>query len=159
MILRRLDDSAASARYWVKRTPREAVGLLRRARLYHIAAAALSITTGFVAWPVVADASRLTAQVVVSVLSFLAAATIAASYATGLHDRAEESIMLCGTYGAIYGELLRAQGQSGPQVSTQLRVTELIQQFDDIATRRDALGFAAPAPDFGQASGEHGSAQ
>ena len=159
-ILRRLDGSAARARYWVKRTPREAVRLLHRTRLFHIAGAALSIITGLVAWPVIADGSRLTAQVVVSALSCLAAVAIAAPYVTGLHDRAEESIKLCGTYGAVYGELLRAQGQLGTHATTQARVTELIQQFDDVATRRHALGLAAPAPDPGQASGEHpGSVQ
>ncbi|WP_328499680.1 hypothetical protein OG828_48795 [Streptomyces sp. NBC_00457] len=154
-ILRQLDSSAVRARYWVKRTPRESVRLLHRARVYHIAGATLSIITGLAAWPVIADGSRFRAQVVISALACLAAVTIAAPYATGLHDRAEESIMLCGRYGAIYGELLRAQSQIGTQATTQHRVRELIQQFDDVATRRDALGLAAPAPDSGQASGEH----
>ncbi|WP_328436268.1 hypothetical protein OHA71_49075 [Streptomyces sp. NBC_00444] len=159
-VLRRLDDSAAGARYWVKRTPREAVHLLHRARVFHIAAAALSIITGLLAWPVIADGSRLTAQIVVSTLSCLAAVAIAAPYATGLHDRAEESIELCGSYGALYGELLRAQSQLGTHATAQPRVTELIQQFDDVTTRKDALRLAAPAPDPGQASGEHsGSAR
>ncbi|MDX2700509.1 hypothetical protein PV416_39005 [Streptomyces ipomoeae] len=129
--------------------------MLHRARLYHIAAAALSVITGLVAWPVIADGSRLTAQVVISTLSCLAAAAIAAPYVMGLHDRAEESIRLCGAYGAIYGELLRARGQLRTQAITQPRVTEVIQQFDDITTRKDALGLAAPAPDSGQASDEH----
>jgi hypothetical protein len=85
---------------------------------------------------------------------------IAAPYVTGLHDRAEESINLCGTYGALYGELLRARSQLGTHATTQPRVAELIQQFDDVATRRDALGLAAPAPDSGQTSGERpGSVQ
>ncbi|WP_461072760.1 hypothetical protein [Streptomyces pseudoechinosporeus] len=156
-MLRRLDGSAARARYWVKRTPREAIHLLHRARLYNIAAAALSIITGLLAWPVIADGSRLTAQVVVSTLSCLAAVTIAAPYATGLHDRAEESIKVCGEYGAIYGELLRAQGRLGTQPTTQPRVTELIQQFDDVTTRKDALRLAAPAQGSDQAAGEHPS--
>ncbi|WP_230396520.1 hypothetical protein [Streptomyces blattellae] len=129
--------------------------LLHRARLYHIAAAALSVIAGLAAWPLIADGSRLTAQVVLSALSCLAALTIAAPYATGLHDRAEESIKLCGTYGAIYGELLRAQSQLGTQATTPPRVRELIQQFDDVNTRKDALRLAAPAPDSGQTPGEH----
>lgn len=153
-VRRQLDGSAERARYWVKRTPREAVRLLHRARLCNIAAAALSIITGLLAWPVIADGSRLTAQVVVSTLSCLAAIATAAPYATGLHDRAEESIKLCGTYGAIYGELLRAQSQLGTQATTQPRVTELIQQFNDVTTRKDALRLAAPAADPDQASGE-----
>lgn len=157
---RQLDGRATRARYWVKRTPREAVHLLHRARLYHIAAAALSVIAGLVAWPLIADGYRLTAQVVVSALSCLAAVAIAAPYATGLHDRTEESIELCGMYGAIYGELLRAQGQLGAQGATQPRVRELIQQFDDVDTRKDSLGLAAPAPDGGQGAGEHpGSVQ
>ncbi|MDO0939401.1 hypothetical protein QQY66_49795 [Streptomyces sp. DG2A-72] len=144
----------------MKRTPREAVHLLHRARLYHLAGAALSIITGLLAWPVIADSSRFHAQVVVSTLSCLAAAAIAAPYATGLHDRAEETIQLCGTYGALYGELLRAQSQLGAQATTQPGVTELIQQFDDVTTRKDALRLPAPAPDPAEASGEHcGAAQ
>lgn len=150
--LRQLDGRAARARYWVKRTPREAVHLLHRTRLYNIAAAALSITTGLLAWPVIADGSHLTAQVMVSTLSCLITATIAAPYATGLHDRAEESIKLCGEYGTIYGELLRAKNQLGTRPTTQPRVTELIQQFDDITTHKDALRLAAPAPGSAQAS-------
>lgn len=159
-ILRQLASNAARARYWVKRTPREAVHLLHRARLYNIAAAALSIITGLLAWPLIADTSRLTAQIIISTLSCLAAVAIAAPYATGLHDRVEESIKLCGTYGALYGELLRAQSQLGTQATTQPRVTELIQQFDDANTRKDALRLAAPAHDSDQASGDHsGSVQ
>lgn len=153
-VLRQLDGSAVRARYWVKRTPREAIRLLHRARQYNIAAAALSIITGLLAWPIIADGSRLTAQIVVSTLSCLAAVAIAAPYATGLHDRVEESIKLCGMYGALYGELLRAQGHLGTHPASQPRVTELIQQFNDVTTRKDALRLASPAPDPEQASGE-----
>ncbi|MEU9331221.1 hypothetical protein AB0D91_47280 [Streptomyces canus] len=154
-VLRQLDGSAARARYWVKRMPREAVCLLHGARLYNIAAAALNIITGLVAWPVIAGGSRLTAQIVVSMLSCLAAVAIAAPYATGLHDRVEESIKLCGSYGALYGELCRAQSQLGTQATSPSRATELIQQLNDVTSSKDALRLAAAASDPDQASGEH----
>jgi hypothetical protein len=153
-VLRRIEGSAARARYWVKRTPREAIHLLHRARLYDIAAVALSVITGLFAWPVIADGSRLTAQVVLSTLSCLIAATIAVPYATGLHDRVEESIKLCGAYGAIYGELLGAHSRLDPGATPQPPVAELIQRLDDVTTRMDALKLAAPPPDHGQASGD-----
>ena len=152
-ISRRLEDSTARARYWVRRMPREAVHLLQRIRLYNSAAAALSVFTGLLAWPVIADGSRLTAQVLLSTLSGLTALTVAAPYAAGLHDRAEESIKLCGTYGTVYGELLRAQHQLSTRPVRQSRVPEVIQQFDDITTRKDSLGLAAPAPGTDQEPG------
>jgi hypothetical protein len=80
---------------------------------------------------------------VVATLSGLAALTTAAPYAMGLHDRAENSIELCGRYGALYGELLRAQSQLGTRYVAQPRVAELIEQFDDVTTRKDALRLAA----------------
>ncbi|MFE5190257.1 hypothetical protein [Streptomyces sp. NPDC056628] len=153
--LRRLDSSVTRARYWVTRTPREAVRLLRRVRLYNIAAAVLTTITGLLAWPLVDEGSRLTAQIVLSTLSCLAAVAVAVPYATGLHDRVEASIKLCGMYGALYGELLRARSQVGTSPTTQPPVTELIQQLHDLTARKDALALAAPAPDGDEASGEH----
>ncbi|MFJ8637205.1 hypothetical protein [Streptomyces sp. NPDC093568] len=154
-ILRQLDDSAQRARYWVKRTPRETAHLLRRARLYSIAAASLSVLTGLWAWPVIADTSRLTAQIVLSTLSCLAALAIAAPYATGLHDRIEESIRLSATYGTLYGELLRAHHQFPTHATTPARATELIQQLNDITTHHDAPRPAASAPHSDETSGAH----
>ncbi|MFC5220438.1 hypothetical protein [Streptomyces coerulescens] len=154
-LVRRLDAGATRARYWVKRTPTEAVHLLRRARLYHLGAAALSIITGLLAWPVIADGSRLTAQIVLAALSCLAAVAVAAPYVTALHDRAEEAVTLCGTYGALYGELLRAHSQLGTHTVTPAHAAELLQQLDDLATRTDALKLTAPAPLPHQTTGEH----
>ncbi|MGI5405162.1 hypothetical protein ACQEV9_00025 [Streptomyces chartreusis] len=151
---RRLDHSTARARYWVKRTPTEALRLLHRTRVYHLAAASLSTLTALLAWPLIADTSPLAAQIVLSTLSCLTAAAIAAPYATRLHDRAEEAIKLCGAYGAIYGELLSAQSRLDPSTTPQPPVGELIQRLDDVTACKDALKLAPPPPDSSRAFGD-----
>lgn len=49
--------------------PREAVRLVRKERLYGVAAGGVSLLTGLLAWPLVAESSMLTAQVLISGLS------------------------------------------------------------------------------------------
>ncbi|OAH11131.1 hypothetical protein [Streptomyces jeddahensis] len=137
---RRLEQSIEGAGYWVKRMPREAVHLVQRFRLYNVAAAAISLFTGLLAWPLIAQTSQFTAQVVLSTLSGLAALTIAVPHAVGLSDRTEETIKLCGTYGRIYGELLQAkQRLTAGAADHSTHAADLIRQYEDVTGRKDAL--------------------
>jgi hypothetical protein len=136
---RRLGESIESVGYWVQRMPREAAHLAHKSRVYTIAAAVLSLFTGFLAWPVIAESSPLTAQVLVSSLSFLAAFTVAAPHVLGLSDRGDESIKLCGTYAAMYRELLDVRDKiTAGSMKDPSRVADLIRQFERIQKRKDA---------------------
>jgi hypothetical protein len=154
VVLRRLEESIESAGYWSKRMPREAARLVRKVRLYTLAAAVLSLGTGLLAWPVIGGSSQLTAQVFVSVLSGLAALAIVAPHATGLSDRGDESIRLCSTYGAVYRELLEARGRlAAGSLDDPSQVADIICQFELIQERRDALALPAGDGHLGGASG------
>ncbi|MFJ7947534.1 hypothetical protein ACIQ6K_28365 [Streptomyces sp. NPDC096354] len=119
---------------------------MQKVRLYTSTAAALSLITGLLAWPVIGESSHLTAQVLISVLSGVAALTIVAPHAIGLSDRGDESIKLCSTYGAMYRELLEAKEQLATgSLKDPSRVADIICQFERIQERRDAL--ALPAGD------------
>lgn len=76
VLSQRLEESIENSGYWARRMPREAARLVRKVRLYALAAAVLSLITGLLVWPVIAESSQLTAQVIISVLSGLAALTI-----------------------------------------------------------------------------------
>lgn len=140
----RLEESIESAGYWANRMPREAARLVQKVRLYTSTAAALSLITGLLAWPVIGESSRLTAQVLISVLSGLAALTIVAPHAIGLSDRGDESIKLCSTYGAMYRELLETKEQLATgSLKDPSQVADIICQFERIQERRDALALPA----------------
>ena len=142
----RLEESIESAGYWANRMPREAARLVQKVRLYTSTAAALSLITGLLAWPVIGESSHLTAQVLISVLSGLAALAIVAPHAIGLSDRGDESIKLCSTYGAMYRELLETKEQLATgSLKDPSQVADIICQFERIQERRDAL--ALPAGD------------
>ncbi|WP_199822947.1 hypothetical protein [Streptomyces sp. NRRL B-24720] len=113
---------------------------MQKVRLYTSTAAALSLITGLLAWPVIGESSHLTAQVLISVLSGVAALTIVAPHAIGLSDRGDESIKLCSTYGAMYRELLEAKEQLATgSLKDPSQVADIICQFERIQERRDAL--------------------
>lgn len=140
----RLEESIESAGYWANRMPREAARLVQKVRLYTSTAAALSLITGLLAWPVIGESSRLTAQVLISVLSGLAALTIVAPHAIGLSDRGDESIKLCSTYGAMYRELLETKEQLATgSLKDPSQVADIICQFERIQERRDTLALPA----------------
>jgi hypothetical protein len=143
-ISKKLEETIESTEYWAKRMPREAVRLVRKERLFGIAAGGLSLFTGFLVWPVVADSSALTVQILVSGLSGLAALAIAAPYASGLSDRGEDSIKLGSTYGAMHRELLRAREQvAAGSVTSSSQLSPFYGQLDYIEERRDSLGIRA----------------
>nr|WTB29022.1 hypothetical protein OG781_05410 [Streptomyces sp. NBC_00830] len=136
----RLEENIESAGYWANRMPREAARLVQKVRLYTSVAAALSLITGLLAWPVIGESSHLTAQVLISVLSGLAALAIVAPHAIGLIDRGDESIKLCSTYGAMYRELLETKEQLATgSLKDPSQVADIICQFERIQERRDAL--------------------
>ncbi|MET8327845.1 hypothetical protein [Streptomyces sp. NPDC005181] len=142
----RLEESIQSAGYWANRMPREAARLVQKIRLYTSAAAVLSLITGLLAWPVIGESSQLTAQVLISVLSGLAALAIVAPHVLGLSDRGDESIKLCSTYGAMYRELLDTKEQLATgSLKDPSQVADIIYQFERIQERKDAL--ALPAGD------------
>ncbi|MFB7225914.1 hypothetical protein [Streptomyces sp. NPDC056227] len=146
VVSRRLEESIECAGYWARRMPWEAARLVRKVRFYTLAAAVLSLVTGLLAWPVIGGSSQLTAQVFISVLAGLAALVVVVPHATGLSDRGDESIRLCGTYGAVYRELLEARGRlAAGSLEDPAHVAEIIRQFEHIQERRDAL--ALPAGD------------
>ncbi|MER5182983.1 hypothetical protein ABT009_32295 [Streptomyces sp. NPDC002896] len=120
--------------------PREAVRLLQLVQLHNVVAAAIIFTTGLLAWPLISHASPLTAQVILSVLAGISALAIAVPYVTGLSDRTEEKIKLCGSYATIYGELLRAQqGLDNGSAAHRTHTAELIRQYENVMARNDAL--------------------
>lgn len=154
VVLRRLEESIESAGYWAKRMPREAARVVRKVRLYTLAAAVLSLVTGLLAWPVIGGSSQLTAQVFVSVLSGLAALAVVVPHATGLSDRGDESIRLCSTYGAVYRELVEVRGRlAAGSLDDPSRVADVIGQFEHIQERRDALALVAGDGHLGGACG------
>ncbi|WP_329614443.1 hypothetical protein OG244_15760 [Streptomyces brevispora] len=143
-ISKRLEETIESAEYWARRMPREAVRLVRKERLYGIVAGGISLSTGFLVWPMVAGSSALTVQVLVSGLSGLAALAIAAPYASGLSDRGEDAIKLGGVYGAAHRELTYARERGGVgSAKNASQLSEVLQQFDFIEERRDSLGIPA----------------
>ncbi|MEW2491123.1 hypothetical protein [Streptomyces sp. NPDC048411] len=143
VVLRRLEDCVVSAGYWVARMPGEAARLVRRVRVYSLVAAVLCLVTGLLAWPVIGGSSLLTAQVFVSVLSGCAALVIVVPYATGLSDRGDEWIRLCGTYGAVYRELVEVRGRLAAGSLDDLSdVVDIIRRFEGVQERKDALVFA-----------------
>lgn len=151
VLSQRLEESIENSGYWARRMPREAARLVRKVRLYALAAAVLSLITGLLVWPVIAESSQLTAQVIISVLSGLAALTIFAPHAAGLSDRGDESIKLGSTYGAMHRELLEAKHRLATgSIKDPDQVADIIRQFEHIQKRRDAL--ALPA-DEGHAGG------
>ena len=133
--------------------PREAVRLVRKERLYGVAAGGVSLLTGLLAWPLVAESSMLTAQVLISGLSGLAALAIAAPYVSGLSDRGEDSIKLGSAYGEMHRELLRGREQIAEAFEKNTsQLPGFCQQFDYIEERRDSLGIR-PVPSRVSASG------
>ncbi|WP_329573494.1 hypothetical protein [Streptomyces sp. NBC_01361] len=152
-ISQRLEETIESSEYWARRMPREAVRLVRKERLYGVAAGGVSLLTGLLAWPVVAESSVLTAQVLISGLSGLAALAIAAPYASGLTDRGEDSVKLGSAYGEMHRELLRGREQiAAGSAETTSQLPGIYQQFDYIEERRDSLGIR-PIPSRVSASG------
>ncbi|MFD3480781.1 hypothetical protein [Streptomyces sp. NPDC058695] len=152
-ISQRLEETIESSEYWARRMPREAVRLVRKERLYGVAAGGVSLLTGLLAWPVVAESSALTAQVLISGLSGLAALVIAAPYASGLTDRGEDSVKLGSAYGEMHRELLRGREQiAAGSAETTSQLPGFYQQFDYIEERRDSLGIR-PIPSRVSASG------
>jgi len=144
MMSRLLEQSIDNAGYWAKRMPREAAHLARKVRLYTLTSAVLSLTTGFIAWPIIAESSQLSAQVLVSALSSLAAFTIIAPHASGLSDRADESIKLCSAYSAIYRDLLDAKHRLAAGSMTDLsHAADIICRFQHIQERKGALALPA----------------
>ncbi|MGW3624778.1 hypothetical protein [Streptomyces sp. NPDC000880] len=140
VLSRRLEQSIGGAGYWVTRMPREAVHLMRKSQLYNIAAAAIAFITGILAWPLISHTSPLTACVVLSVLAAIAALTIAAPQVTGLGDRTEETIKLCGSYAAIHGELLQAQQRLiEGSAEDAAHAVDIIRQYENVTARNDAL--------------------
>ncbi|WP_405481402.1 hypothetical protein [Streptomyces sp. NBC_00009] len=152
-ISQRLEETIESSEYWARRMPREAVRLVRKERLYGVAAGGVSLLTGLLAWPLVAESSMLTAQVLISGLSGLAALAIAAPYASGLSDRGEDSIKLGSAYGEMHRELLRDREQIAEGFAKNTsQLSGFYQQFDYIEERRDSLGIR-PIPSRVSASG------
>ncbi|MFA3838264.1 hypothetical protein [Streptomyces aureus] len=149
----RLEETIESSEYWARRMPREAVRLARKERLYGVAAGGVSLLTGLLAWPLVAESSMLTAQVLISGLSGLAALAIAAPYVSGLSDRGEDSIKLGSAYGEMHRELLRGREQIAEAFEKNTsQLPGFCQQFDYIEERRDSLGIR-PVPSRVSASG------
>lgn len=149
----RLEETIESSEYWARRMPREAVRLVRKERLYGVAAGGVSLLTGLLAWPLVAESSMLTAQVLISGLSGLAALAIAAPYVSGLSDRGEDSIKLGSAYGEMHRELLRGREQIAEAFEKDTsQLPGFCQQFDYIEERRDSLGIR-PVPSRVSASG------
>ncbi|MFC9610957.1 hypothetical protein [Streptomyces sp. NPDC056938] len=149
----RLEETIESSEYWARRMPREAVRLVRKERLYGVAAGGVSLLTGLLAWPLVAESSMLTAQVLISGLSGLAALAIAAPYVSGLSDRGEDSIKLGSAYGEMHRELLRGREQIAEAFEKNTsQLPGFCQQFDYIEERRDSLGIR-PVPSRVSASG------
>ncbi|MGW6137249.1 hypothetical protein [Streptomyces sp. NPDC055140] len=140
-ISQRFEETIESSEYWARRMPREAVRLVRKERLYGVAAGGVSLLTGLLAWPLVAESSMLTAQVLISGLSGLAALAVAAPYASGLSDRGEDSIKLGSAYGEMHRELLRGREQIAEGLAQNTsQLSGFYQQFDYIEERRDSLG-------------------
>ncbi|WP_405652563.1 hypothetical protein OG581_20665 [Streptomyces sp. NBC_01386] len=149
----RLEETIESSEYWARRMPREAVRLVRKERLYGVAAGGVSLLTGLLAWPLVAESSMLTAQVLISGLSGLAALAIAAPYVSGLSDRGEDSIKLGSAYGEMHRELLRGREQIAEAFEKDTsQLPGFCKQFDYIEERRDSLGIR-PVPSRVSASG------
>ncbi|MFC9533638.1 hypothetical protein [Streptomyces sp. NPDC056975] len=149
----RIEETIESSEYWARRMPREAVRLVRKERLYGVAAGGVSLLTGLLAWPLVAESSMLTAQVLISGLSGLAALAIAAPYVSGLSDRGEDSIKLGSAYGEMHRELLRGREQIAEAFEKNTsQLPGFCQQFDYIEERRDSLGIR-PVPSRVSASG------
>ncbi|MFF0448649.1 hypothetical protein ACFYT4_19920 [Streptomyces sp. NPDC004609] len=141
---RLLEQSIESAGYWAKRMPREAAHLVQKVRLYTLASAVISLTTGLLAWPVIAESSQLSAQVLVSALSGLAVFTVVAPHASGLSDRADESIKLCSAYSAVYRDLLDAEDRLAAGSATgPSHAADIIRRFQHIQERKDALALRA----------------
>ncbi|WP_409470824.1 hypothetical protein [Streptomyces sp. HC307] len=139
VLSRRLEQSIGGAGYWATRMPREAVRLTQQVQLRNVVATAIIFSTGLMAWPLISHASPLTAQVVLSALSGVSALAIAAPHVTGLSDRTEEAIKLCGSYATIHGELLRAQQRlSEGSAEHKTHVAELIRQYENVMARKDA---------------------
>jgi len=137
---RRLDVCIEDAEYWTKRMPREVTSLVHSARRFSVASGALSFCTGLLAWPLVAESSPLTAQVVICGLSGLAALAVTAPYAGGLSDRGDESIELCRAYGTAHRDLLEAKARlAGGSRRAVDHVAEVIDRFESIQERRHAL--------------------
>ncbi|WP_345033772.1 hypothetical protein [Streptomyces sannanensis] len=137
---RQLEESIESAGYWVHRMPREAARLARKVRRYTTASAVLSFVTALVVWPVVDESSQLTAQVLVCVMSGLAALAVAIPHALGLSDRSDESIRLCGAYAEVYRELLDARHRftAGSRTDAS-RWADVIRRFEGIQRRKEVL--------------------
>lgn len=143
-ISKRLDASIEEAEHWAKRMPREAASLVGRARTYSVAAGGISFFVGLLAWPLSAQSPSLTAQVVISGLSGMAALAIAAPYASGLSDHVDESLDLCRAYGVMHRELLDAKAQLvGGSRRDLSRVADVLSDFECIQERRDALPVSA----------------
>lgn len=146
VLSRRLEESIESAGYWVQRLPREAAHLTRRARVYTAVAAVLALLTGLLAWPVIAESSQLTAQVLVSALAGLAALTFLAPHLMGLADRGDESIRLCATYATMYRELLDTKTMlADGSLKDPSHVADILGLFERIHTRKDRLALPAGA--------------
>lgn len=144
MMSRLLEQSIEHAGYWAKRMPREAAHLVQKVRLYTLGSAVLSLTAGILAWPVIAESSQLGAQVLVSALAGLAAFTIIAPHASGLSDRADESIKLCSAYSAIYRDLLDTKDRlAHGSMTDPSHAADIIRRFQHIQERKDALGLPA----------------
>ncbi|MFF1353229.1 hypothetical protein [Streptomyces sp. NPDC058297] len=152
-VSQRLEETIDSSEYWARRMPREAVRLVRKERLYGVAAGGVSLLTGLLAWPLVAESSMLTAQVLISGLSGLAALVVAAPYASGLSDRGEDSIKLGSVYGEMHRELVRGREQiaEGSETNTS-QLPGFYGRFDRIEECRDSLGIR-PIPSRVSASG------
>ncbi|MFF1684870.1 MULTISPECIES: hypothetical protein [unclassified Streptomyces] len=152
-VSQRLEETIDSSEYWARRMPREAVRLVRKERLYGVAAGGVSLLTGLLAWPLLAESSMLTAQVLISGMSGLAALAIAAPYASGLTDRGEDSIKLGSAYGEMHRELVRGKEQIVEGFETnKSQLSGFYQQFDYIEEHRDSLGIR-PIPSRVSAAG------
>ncbi|MCX4824237.1 hypothetical protein OG883_31150 [Streptomyces sp. NBC_01142] len=137
---RRLEEAIAGARHWSDAMPREASKLVRTIRNYNGASAIVSGITGLTAWAVISQSSEIVAQVVVTLVSFLAAVLVALPTALGMRERCEKMLTLCGDFTAAYDELLAARDGWVAGTAPPQQVGEAIRKFDGVNVKKAELG-------------------
>ncbi|MEU8511088.1 hypothetical protein AB0C76_05800 [Kitasatospora sp. NPDC048722] len=136
----RLGVCLRDARYWAQHLGEFSAKLQAKSDAFQTAATLLAALTAGTLWAVVSSSTALWAEILVTVMALLTAFVTAYPKARNYSRGAAEAAQLTADYGRLYGRLLDAdRAVTGGQVLDTKRLQELVEEFQDVRSRRQTL--------------------